>query len=46
MAEINVENETQVFFELDDGEILNIDMNLPLQILFNDVMEFVSFMDM
>lgn len=34
--------ETEVFVELNNGEYLQFDMTLPLQILFDDVMNFVS----
>ncbi len=32
----------EVFFDLSNGEYVKIDMSLPLQILFDDVMTFVS----
>lgn len=34
--------ETEVFVDLNNGEYLQFDMTLPLQILFDDVMNFVS----
>ena len=36
----------KVFFEVDNGEFVNFDMTLPLQMLFDDVMTFVSVTDM
>ena len=35
----------KVFFEVDNGEFVNFDMTLPLQMLFDDVMTFVSVTD-
>ncbi len=32
----------EVFLELNNGEYLQFDMTLPIQILFDDVMNFVS----
>ncbi len=34
--------EPEVFLDLNNGEYLKFDMTLPLQILFDDVMNFVS----
>ncbi len=43
MADLKEENrETEVFLDLNNGEYLQFDMTLPLQILFDDVMNFVS----
>ena len=36
----------KVFFEVDKGEYVNFDMTLPLQILFDDVISFVSKTDL
>lgn len=33
---------TEVFLDLNNGEYLKFDMTLPIQILFDDVMNFVS----
>lgn len=33
---------TEVFVDLNNGEYLQFDMTLPIQILFDDVMNFVS----
>lgn len=32
----------EVFLDLNNGEYLQFDMTLPIQILFDDVMNFVS----
>jgi len=32
----------EVFFEVDKGEYVQVEMSLPLQILFDNVLEFVS----
>ncbi len=41
--ELVTENSTQeVFLDLNNGEYLQFDMTLPIQILFDDVMNFVS----
>lgn len=43
ISEKNAETrETEVFLDLNNGEYLQFDMTLPLQILFDDVMNFVS----
>ena len=43
MADLKEEKrETEVFLDLNNGEYLQFDMTLPLQILFDDVMNFVS----
>ena len=43
MADLKEENrETEVFLDLNNGEYLQFDMTLPIQILFDDVMNFVS----
>lgn len=43
ISEKDVETrETEVFVDLNNGEYLQFDMTLPLQILFDDVMNFVS----
>ena len=34
--------EPEVFIDLNNGEYLQFDMTLPIQILFDDVMNFVS----
>ena len=36
---------TEVFVDLDNGEYLQIDMTLPIQILFDDAVNFVSILD-
>ena len=36
---------TEVFIDLDNGEYLHVDMTLPIQILFDDAINFVSIMD-
>lgn len=38
----NESSTQEVFFDLNNGEYVMIDMNLPLQMLFDDVMTFVS----
>lgn len=41
--EQKAEEQTQeVFLDLNNGEYLKFDMTLPIQILFDDVMNFVS----
>ncbi len=41
--ENTAEEQTQeVFLDLNNGEYLQFDMTLPIQILFDDVMNFVS----
>ncbi len=41
--EQKAEEQTQeVFLDLNNGEYLQFDMTLPIQILFDDVMNFVS----
>lgn len=41
--ELATENSTpEVFVDLNNGEYLKFDMTLPIQILFDDVMNFVS----
>ncbi len=43
MAQAGAELEqTEVFVDLQNGEYLQFDMTLPLQMLFDDVMNFVS----
>ena len=43
MNQTMVENkEPEVFIDLNNGEYLQFDMTLPIQILFDDVMNFVS----
>ncbi len=42
MIEEKLADVQKVFFELDKGEFMNVDMTLPLQMLFDDVMSFVS----
>ena len=43
MNQAMVENkEPEVFIDLNNGEYLQFDMTLPIQILFDDVMNFVS----
>ena len=43
MAEqIKKKKESEVFVDLNNGEYLQFDMTLPIQILFDDVMNFVS----
>lgn len=47
MADLKEENNvTEVFLDLNNGEYLQFDMTLPLQILFDDVMNFVSKTDL
>ena len=36
------EQTQEVFLDLNSGEYLQFDMTLPIQILFDDVMNFVS----
>ena len=36
------EQTPEVFLDMNNGEYLKFDMTLPLQILFDDVMNFVS----
>ncbi len=36
----------EVFIDLNNGEFLQFDMTLPIQILFDDVMNFVSKTDL
>lgn len=38
----NEQSAPEVYFDLNNGEFIKIDMNLPLQMLFDDVMTFVS----
>jgi hypothetical protein len=40
MAEVQ-----RVFFEVNNGEFMDFDMTLPLQMLFDDVMTFISVTD-
>ncbi len=43
MNELMVDTkEPEVFLEVNNGEYLQFDMTLPIQILFDDVMTFVS----
>lgn len=43
MNQTMVENkEPEVFIDLNNGEYLQFDMTLPIQILFDNVMNFVS----
>jgi hypothetical protein len=43
MTETATKNEiTEVFLELNNGEYLQFDMTLPLQMLFDDALNFVS----
>lgn len=43
ISESTVENSmTKVFVELDSGKVNEIDMSLPLQMLFDDVITFIS----
>jgi len=37
---------TEVFLDLQNGEYLQFDMTLPIQILFDDIMTFVSKTDL
>lgn len=39
-------NQTEVFVDLQNGEYLQFDMTLPIQMLFDDVMTFVSKTDL
>lgn len=41
----NLTDVQKVFFEVNNGEFMNFDMTLPLQMLFDDVMTFVSVTD-
>ncbi|MBP3923959.1 hypothetical protein J6E39_01790 [bacterium] len=38
---VNVEP-TEVIIDMDNGEYMQFDMTLPLQVLFDDIMTFVS----
>jgi hypothetical protein len=38
----NEASTTEVFLDLNNGEYLQFDMTLPLQMLFDDIMTFVS----
>ena len=40
--EATAEKTTEVFVDLNNGEYLQFDMTLPIQMLFDDVMNFVS----
>ena len=43
IADKGIDNETaEVFVDLNNGEYLQFDMTLQMQILFDDVMTFVS----
>ncbi len=43
ISETTVENSmAKVFVELDSGKFKEIDISLPLQMLFDDVMTFIS----
>ena len=41
-ANLERKENTEIFLEVDKGEYIQIDMNLPLKMLFDDVMTFVS----
>ncbi len=45
MVETSESQQTEIFLEQKNGEFVQIDMTLPLQILFDDVMTFVSKID-
>lgn len=45
ITEENYAEAQKVFFEIERGEFVNFDMTLPLQMLFDDVMTFVSVTD-
>ena len=45
IKEENLAETQKVFFEVESGEFVNFDMTLPLQMLFDDVMTFVSVTD-
>ena len=36
----------EIFFEVDRGEYIQVNMSLPLQMLFDDVLSFVSTTEM
>lgn len=36
------EESQEIFFDLGNGEYTKVDMTLPLQVLFDDIMTFVS----
>lgn len=40
--EATAEKTTEVFVDLNNGEYLQFDITLPIQMLFDDVMNFVS----
>jgi hypothetical protein len=42
MIEEKLADVQEVFFEVNNGEFVKVDMTLPLQMLFDDVMTFVS----
>ncbi|MFR1672266.1 MAG: hypothetical protein ACLSWI_04895 [Candidatus Gastranaerophilaceae bacterium] len=42
MVEASPIEETEIFLDMQNGEYLQFDMTLPLQMLFDDVMTFVS----
>lgn len=42
MIDENLLDVPEVFFEVNSGEYVKVDMTLPLQMLFDDVMTFVS----
>lgn len=39
------EKPQEIFFDLENGKQFKVDMTLPLQVLFDDVMTFVSKVD-
>ena len=45
MIEEKLADVQEVFFEVNNGEYVKVDMTLPLQMLFDDVMTFVSITD-
>lgn len=42
MIEEKLADVQEVFFEVDSGEFVRVDMTLPLQMLFDDIMTFIS----
>lgn len=44
-TQVTKNEEMEIFFETDDGLFHRTDMTLPLQMLFDDIMTFVSITD-
>lgn len=42
MIKENVDDDLKLFLDLDNGHYLKVDLTFPLQMLFDDVISFVS----